>query len=424
MVLQSKRNLIFLSVLYFAILGCFLLGCSEGTDSSPVSAIRSNINEESANLAKSGIQLMGELVLMKEFKETLKKQEKTSLINYYERNLLNIPITLYKFNEQTKNYTYISNTVSDGTAYFEFGKLLDGIYKIEISGNDVFQKKESFVTINEDKIFFGNASDAVEIRDTNEIKQSSPFNMLKVEMSVSLSKMNNLTINIVSAHNGKPIQNAEVRIDGELMEPSNENGKIVVNGLDTGFHKIQIDSDPTVYSTLTGKFEVIGSTTLTPFTIGNSRLDFCVIEKDSSCSISGQYYPKNELDSTPKFVRLYKFAKEPGSYSNISKFTIDSHFVRKTKTSYGIDRLPNGSFKFTNLEPGYYQILVSNSDKSLEPLENKYIEANSSENEKDRGCCFWQKLDSPADSDIISKPLKVSNSYTTHWSNDDELIYF
>ena len=422
--LQRNRNLIFISVLYFAILGCFLLGCSEGTDSSPVSAIRSSINEESANLIKNGTQLMGELVLMKDYKETLVKQEKTSLLNYYERNLLNIPITLYKFNEQTENYTYISNTLSDGTACFEFGKLPDGIYKLEISGNDVFQKEESFVTINEDKIFFCNATDKVEIKDTNEINQSLSLNMLKVEMAVSLSKMNNLTISVISAHNGKPIQNAEVRIDGELMEPSNENGNIMVNGLDIGFHKIQIDSDPTFYSPLIGNFEVIGSPTKAPFIRGNSRLDFCVIEKYSSCSISGQYYPNNELDSTPKYVRLYKFTKETGSDSNISKYSIDTHFVRKTKTSYGIDCLPNGSFKFTNLEPGYYQILVSNSDKNLKPLENKYIEINSSEYEKDSGYYLWQKLDSPEESDIISKPLIISNSNTIHWSNDDKLIYY
>ena len=44
--MNRDRYLIILSVLYFAILGCFLLGCSEGTDSSPVSALMGEITAE------------------------------------------------------------------------------------------------------------------------------------------------------------------------------------------------------------------------------------------------------------------------------------------------------------------------------------------------------------------------------------------
>ena len=43
---HRDRNLIILSVLFFAIIGSFLLGCSEGSESTPVGALMTDLSSE------------------------------------------------------------------------------------------------------------------------------------------------------------------------------------------------------------------------------------------------------------------------------------------------------------------------------------------------------------------------------------------
>lgn len=108
---RHNKNLALLTVLYLAIFGCFLTGCKEGTDSSPVSALITAIKTE--DYSKGDVNITGSLSGSNGF-------------------LGDITLTLAKWSSN-QEYIPVTSTKSVDNGKFSFSNLSAGVYKIYVA---------------------------------------------------------------------------------------------------------------------------------------------------------------------------------------------------------------------------------------------------------------------------------------------------
>lgn len=110
---RHNKNLVLLTVLYLAIFGCFLMGCKEGTDSSPVSALVTGIKTEDYN--KGDVNITGSLSGSNGF-------------------VGDITLTLAKWSS-SQEYIPLTMTKSVDNGKFSFSNLSTGVYKIYVASD-------------------------------------------------------------------------------------------------------------------------------------------------------------------------------------------------------------------------------------------------------------------------------------------------
>ncbi len=226
---HRDRNLIILSVLFFAIIGSFLLGCSEGSESSPIS----NFMASSATGNSSDgltLNLTGKLVAS-------------------ESNLSGFSLRLAKQNIETMKFEELKNTVSLGDGSFSFNSLPSGIYKITVDAYKNYYAQEYIIQI------------------TKELKTlPEEINILLVSVNSGTPSMQPTTGSVMGTvlitGNNTPISNVYV----QLKKPSdiktasdtfvngaltNSNGNFNFTKVKAGNYKLVIDENSTGYKQLT-----------------------------------------------------------------------------------------------------------------------------------------------------------------------------
>jgi hypothetical protein len=115
MSLRKRRNVVLLAVLHFLMLAAFLPGCKEGTKTSPVSALLTDMDENLTTIDLSQAENSVHTVLGKVVsKNTSEKLDNVTVKLLFENQLVSS-----------------SRTTSEGTFYF--AKLPPGIYDLTFS---------------------------------------------------------------------------------------------------------------------------------------------------------------------------------------------------------------------------------------------------------------------------------------------------
>lgn len=397
MIFRRNRNLIMLAMLYFAILGFFLMGCSEGTDNSPVSALMKDIDVE--NYTNGGKTVLGSI-----------------RTNNYQDELGGIPVKLFRYDNNKNTYVLINETISSyeeddagmGMGKFKFAGLKLGTYKLKFEKTKTFKEKEQNFLLAE-----------TQEGESAPISGNSDYVSIKATIECRDNEISNLTMKVVNVHNSLPIESASIKIDDKLIDSTNSFGEIVVDDLAVGYHSIEITHPNFV--TLKGKFQVeYKGEGYKPTTLGGNNLEFCMVEPGHKSCITGVFYETDSNYEKPRNIRLYKFTNVPSDPStpNIKRYNVN--IKKTTKTSYGIDGLPDGSFKLLDLDPGFYQLYfvygIEDPKPDPTPLYGIY---NLSDNDKDIADYKWQKLLNTDDNGALSRPIEITNDYTVHWSNID-----
>ena len=332
----------------------------------------------------------------------------------YAKELGGIPVTISKFITNKNDYVEIDKTVTSlatdygNTGKFRFTGLSEGSYKISTPKTNTFKAFEEVTLIDKD----GNANDNTTLSDI-------PVNF---NLPLNIDEMNGLKIKVTSAHTGIPLKDATIKIDGKAVNVTNEEGISEVDGVSTGFHEIEVSCNN--HKNLKGKFQITEYTNKLQEVVGSDSLDINMIEttQDHKNSIVGSYFPK---DNNPKYVALYKYSLATES-NNISYYNIE--YIKMTKTSYGIDGTPNGSFKFIDLpEKGFYQLYVCDDPNRPDPQklsatfkDEDYQIYNLSNSDIDISNYKWQPL-ANIDNKRASRPIYLDETTTVYWSNIDNL---
>ena len=470
--MNRDRKLIFLTVLYFAILGCFLLGCSEGTDSSPVSALMGEITAE--ELQGSASKITG-VVLNSSTNE----------------GLSNILVKIKKDNEVIKSEL----TAIDGS--FNITGFNNGTYTIELKAPSGFTQEPSPIncivkitngvaTPNKNYIYLkpdssATASETLKVTVKGTVKRSdnssSSDTLIKVfkdsNCTIPLTDSDDIAVNTyvlgdgsfmffnvpagknyflqavkgndclatypIGISNTGVISPNPISIPIVVEEiPITANLTITVKSAYTGapleLATVKINGDNQGTTDKDGKlivsdfptgvcnFEVTkeGFETLTSTknytNSGTYDVPFSMIEdtKDGYGSITGRFV--NEGDGTGKageYVRLYRLIERTqSSYANGKTETwydVDRNYILTTKTSSD-SGATQGSFKLTHIEPGYYQIYITADPNDIPSIEERSQVYNE---------FVWTQLATNTAS-IITQPLKVVSDQTTYWTNYEQ----
>ncbi len=471
--MNRDRKLIFLTVLYFAILGCFLLGCSEGTDSSPVSALMSDISTYESNGSLN--KVIG-LVLYSSNNEAASKV----LVNLKNNN-----------NDTIKSEL----TNSDGS--FSFNSVPNGSYTLEIKSdyiqdpsaslckveikNGITTPEKTFIFLKTDN---SNASDTIKVAISGYVKrsdnssssdttvkifkdancseilldedgkefatlvlgdnsfmffnvlagknyflQASEKNEVLATYPIGISSTGvispkvinipiivkesiataSLNITITSAYTGAPLELATVKINGENQGTTDNNGKITVTDFPIGVCNFEIIKEG--FETLTSTKNYTDP--------GSIDIDFTMIEdtKDGYGSITGRYVDieGNTSNATELYVRLYRLIErtQTSSLSNKTEtwYDVDKKYILTTKTSNGTGTSNEGSFKLTHIEPGTYQIYIGKTADYPDTESRPQVYNDF----------VWTQLEENANGCLeITQPLKVVSNQTTYWTNYEQ----
>lgn len=408
---HRDRNLIILSVLFFAIIGSLLLGCSEGSESTPVGALMTDINNE--NYKSGGRTLVGTFNTESNISNTT-----------YGKELGGIPVTISKYIKSKDDYVEIDKTVtsleseySKYTSKFKFTGLGAGSYKITTPKTNTFKAFEGITLIEKDE----NASDSTTLSDL-----TPSFNL-----ALNQDELNGLQIKVVSAHTGSPLDSATIKIDNKAVDVTNSEGISTANEISIGFHNIEVNCAK--YEPIKGKFKVVPIPNQLPQIVGSDSLQLTMVEQEPShkCSIVGRFLETSNAYgriTNPAIVRLYKYEFVSTDTQNISYYKLVDT-LKETKTSYGIDGTNNGSFKFLDLEEGYYRVYIHKDTEGNAVFANwdyashtckiynlsNYDYNNSS---IDIGNYRWQPFEKA--SGTSSRPIAVNKEVTVYWSNIEE----
>ena len=317
--------------------------------------------------------------------------------------------------------------ISSATAtlfYKEYGKDPYAIDEVTVLGNGNFK----FFRVKADANYF------IQIRDEDNKKDNEiipvhydigidnlgvvdPSN---IEITINLDKepeyISNLTFIVVSAYTGAPLELATVKINNENIGATDIEGKIVLpkETFVKGNNNIEITKEG--FETLTC------SKKLTNMEEGEEPLSFTMIEdtKDGYGSITGRFVDEIEGDGQGgRYVRLYRLVERTQTKNtltgNISEtwYDVDKNYILTTKTSDGNESNGlKGSFKLTHIEPGVYQIYISNST-TIPPTEQRSQVYDDFE---------WTQIVVDANS-VITHPLNVVSDQTTYWTNYEQDNY-
>ncbi len=467
--MNRDRYLIFLSVLYFAILGCFLLGCSEGTDSSPVSALMGNINSSTSNNKIKGVVLetttntpMGDVyVQLYDVNNHFVKGELTGVDGTYTFSgidngtyTININYEGYEFISPTPTYCNVTNGVTYPENYVLFLKYLsssstsDEVFatiKGNVKRSDNSSAANMPITLCSDKdgnskvgnfesLVLGDGSFTffnvpagknyfLRVGDTNSAEKTvypigidndgivSPTQIsITVNVVTQASTISSVVFKVASAYTGATLELATVQINGENIGTTNINGEIIINNLATGLSNIEITKEG---------FESLISSKNFSLSDNGSTISFTMIEdtKDGYGSITGRYVDIDSSNGVGNlYVRLYRMIKRVQTNTTNTKpetwYDVDKNFILTTRTSNGTDSNGlEGSFKLTHIEPGCYQIYIGSTPDIPETELRSQVYPDYE----------WIQLKTNTPGHIvITQPFEVVSDQTTYWTNYEQ----
>lgn len=240
----------------------------------------------------------------------------------------------------------------------------------------------------------------------------SPANIIiTINTETSPDTIDEITFSVTSAYTGAPLELATVNINGANVGTTNINGKLVLTNQIAGILNIIISKN--------GFENLVTTKTFKKTQDEGTIVAFTMVEdtKDGYGSITGRYV---DIDVTETgvgglYVRLYRMIERTQTLNDPVKniketwYDVDKKFILTTKTSIGDDGLV-GSFKLTHIEPGYYQIYISETNEipTTEERSQVYTEFTWTQLKKGTGC------------KEISQPFKVENDQTTYWTNYEQ----
>ena len=472
--MNRDRKLIFLTVLYFAILGCFLLGCSEGTDSSPVSALmgeitaeelqgsaskitglvlNSSTNEGIPNILVKIIQEIGTETV--EVKSDLTKLDGSFTFSGFNNGTYTINVkdsAFYSIESRTndglievkngiaypqKNFIYLkydSNIATDtfnadvyGNVKHSDGSAINAtasLYLVNEQTKKDIPKNEKKV-LSTDGYFYFNVEEPgnyfILIRD--ELAKENPNRIDFVVLKTKEVKPNLPINHTVLVKPNEDSVTIAISIDSAYTGAPLELATVKINGENQG--TTDKDGKLTIASFPLGiaNFEISkeGFETLTTTKSyeenGIATLSLTMIEdtKDGYGSITGRYVNIKDDYSEDCFVRLYRLIErtQTSSVGNKSEtwYDVDKSYILTTKTKSGNGTGKDGSFKLTHIEPGNYQIYISKT--GVIPVTEQRSQVYDD--------FQWTQLKEIAtDTLILTQPLKVVSDQTTYWTNYEQ----
>lgn len=239
----------------------------------------------------------------------------------------------------------------------------------------------------------------------------SPANIIiTINTETKPDKIDEITFSVTSAYTGAPLELATVNINGANVGTTNINGELILTNQNSGFFNIIISKNGYENLVTTKKFDTDDDGKTIAFTMVEDT-------KDGYGSITGRYV---DIDDTETgvgglYVRLYRMIERTqsnnDSKTNIKEtwYDVDKKFILTTKTSKGDDGLV-GSFKLTHIEPGYYQLYISETSEIPETEQRSQVYDEFT----------WTQLKKGANCQAISQPFKVENNQTTYWTNYEQ----
>ena len=470
--MNRDRKLIFLTVLYFAILGCFLLGCSEGTDSSPVSALMGNLDSDSTGtssitgtvLNSSGNTGMSNIyVQLYNINNQFVKGELTdSDGNYTFTNIQNGTYTVritadgYLLQTPIPAFCIAKNGATYPEKYVLFMKSTSGAstsddvfatVKGVVKRSDNSSAANTTITLCSDKngnarvgnfetLVLGDGSFSlfnvpagknyfIRVGDSSSDEKTiypigidndgnvSPSDIsITVNVTSQATTISTVTFKVVSAYTGASLELATIKINGENIGATNINGKVSVNNLSTGLSSLEITKEG--FETLTSSRNFVladDGTTITLTMVEDT--------KDGYGSITGRFVEETGGSGIgERYVRLYRLIERTQTKQatlateNIIEtyYDVDKNFILTTKTSNGSGNNGlEGSFKLTHIEPGYYQIYISDTADIPTTEQRSQVYDDF----------VWTQIVGIGNY-VITQPLKVVGNQTTYWTNYEQ----
>ena len=464
--MNRDRKLIFLTVLYFAILGCFLLGCSEGADSSPVSALMGNLNSSYLSNKLSGVVLdsstnepMSNIyVQLLDVNSVFVKGALTAFdgtFSFIELEPGTYSVNIVKEGYEPPERPTINCYIANGTSFDNYvlylkstssntttekiadisGKVRrsDGssaanspiVLSLDKNGNSIVGNESlvmgdgsfAFFSVPAGKTYF------IIVGDNNSTEKAvypigidadGNVSPSKIEITVIVetetNSVNNVTFEISSAYTGASLEFATLKVNGENKGTTNIKGEITVDKLSIGSCNIEVSKEG--FETLTTIIPIDANSNQEPF-----KLTMIEDTKDGYGSITGRYVNEGTGNGLgEKYVRLYRLIERTQSSNQDNKsetwYDVDKKYILTTKTSNGNEGNGlEGSFKLTHIEPGYYQVYVSNTATipSTEQRSQVYDDFVWTQLATDTAGCL-----------IITQPLKVVSDQTTYWTNYEQ----
>lgn len=324
---HRDRNLIILSVLFFAIIGSFLLGCSEGSESSPISSFMASSTTGNSNDGLT-MNLTGKLIAS-------------------DTNLSGFSLSLSKQNIETLKFDLLKTTVSLGDGSFSFNSLPSGIYKISVDSYKNYYAQDYVIQV------------------TKELKTlPEQINITLVSKDSGTPSMEPTTGSVYGTvlitGNNTPVSNIYVQllnasgtfINGAL---TNSNGNFNFTKVQEGNYKVFIDENSTGYKQLTtSQIKVTSEETIPTNSV--VYLEKVVSEGNvSGATVKGKV--KNQDGSSVSIERIFLYDNldcqgDPieqalvvgdGSFSfyNIKKFGRNL-YLKAGSVTYGIGISENG----------------------------------------------------------------------------------
>lgn len=468
--MNRDRYLIILSVLYFAILGCFLLGCSEGTNSSPVSALMGNIDSSHSANKISGLVMdsstnepMANIYVQLNYydsneekhfiKGELSASDGSFTFSGLDNGTYSVNITKDNYDvEQPTNKCFVNNGSAfdnyilylkakntNTTSEIKYADMIKGKVKhsdgssaanttiylskdMDVSSDD----KESLIMGDGSFSFFNIEANSNYYIIVNELDKEGkkpvyPIGIdkdgnvvptdivINVNVKENPNKVNNVTFQITSAYTGASLELATIKLNGENYGTTNINGEVTIEELPIGTYNIEVSKEG---------FETMITSRPLSTDSSNKIIYLTMVEdtKDGYGSITGRYVDENEGKGLGnKFVRLYRLIERTQT-SNIGNksetwYDVDKNYILTTKTSNGSDRNGlEGSFKLTHIEPGYYQIYITSDLNDIPAIEERSQIYND---------FVWTQLVDNGNCKI-TQPLKVVGDQTTYWTNYEQ----
>ncbi len=470
--MNRDRKLIFLTVLYFAILGCFLLGCSEGTDSSPVSALMGEITAEelqgSTNkitglvLNSSTNEGIANILVKIKKEDTTVKSELTKIdgsftISGFDNGTYTIELkTPVGFTQEPAPHNCIVKiekgipTPEKNFIYLKSDSSATASESIKVTVKGTVKRSDNSSSSNTLIKVFKDSNCTIPLTDSDDIEVNTYvlgdgsfmfFNIpagknyflqaVKENETLATYPIGISTTGVISPNpisipiivEEKPITaDLTIKVKSAYTGAPLELATIKINGDNQGTTdkdgKLVVSDFPTGVC----NFEVSkeGFETLTHtknYTAsGSYDVSFSMIEdtKDGYGSITGRFV--KESDGTGiagEYVRLYRLIERTQN-NNIGNKTetwydVDRNYILTTKTSSD-SGATQGSFKLTHIEPGYYQIYITADPNDIPSIEERSQVYNE---------FIWTQLvTGPAS--IITQPLKVVSDQTTYWTNYEQ----
>ena len=307
--------------------------------------------------------------------------------------------TLYK-KEYGKDPYPVDETAVVGDGSFRFFNVkANSNYYIEIKDEDYKDNNDTVIPVRYDIGIDGDGA-------------VSPANIsITINLDNTINYVSNLKLKVISAYTGAPLELATIKINNANIGATDIEGKLTVSE-DTvieGYNTIEITKEG--FETLTCSKKLVD---MEP---NDEPILFTMIEdtKDGYGSITGRYVDiENEVGLEGRYVRLYRLIERTQNKAtqtgNISEtwYDVDKSYILTTKTSNGNEGL-KGSFKLTHIEPGVYQIYISDSADipSTEQRSQVYDDFK------------WTQIKGKG-TYIVSQPLKVVSDQTTYWTNYEQ----